>query len=190
MKMSRPGSGQHTTLLSDPAFTGEVYEVRGYRAYALSRRRGTQGEAGAGLMAGDYKASGPMLDSRRDCRYRRGAHRSIREGLRKVTFHDMSGPQEEIPGFPSGPFMGLRARPSEEKAGGVMPRPIRARTIESARLFLVADFDDDVHAGGCVVGGGPEGVDQDGELLVRRGVARHLEVVDVAPIDRAHCLTS
>jgi hypothetical protein len=27
--MSRPGSGQHTTLLSDPAFTGEAYEVSG-----------------------------------------------------------------------------------------------------------------------------------------------------------------
>jgi hypothetical protein len=113
-------------------------------------------------MAGDYKASGPMLDSRRDCRYRRGAHRSIGVGLGKVTFHDMSGPQEEIPGFPltlihpsvweadqqkhpsvflslgssraSSP-MGLRAWLSEEKAGGVMARPFRARTIESARLF-------------------------------------------------------
>jgi hypothetical protein len=52
--------------------------------------------------------------------------------------------------------------------------------------LLLADFDDDVHASGCVVRGGPEGVDPDGELLVRRGVARHLEVVDVAPIDLAH----
>src|ERR687890_1502516 len=100
MKMSRPGSGQHTTLLSDPAFTGEVYEVSGYRAYALSGRRGTQGEAGAGLMAGDYKASGPMLYSRRDCRYYRGAHRSIGVGLRKVASHDMPGISSGVAGFP------------------------------------------------------------------------------------------
>jgi hypothetical protein len=41
-----------------------------------------------------------MLDSRRDRRYRRVAHRSIRVGLRKVTFHDMPGIPEEVPGFP------------------------------------------------------------------------------------------
>ena len=102
--MSRPGSGQHTTLLSDPAFTGEVYEVRRHRAYALNGRREIQGEAGAGLMAGDYKASGPMLDSRRDCRYRRGAHRSIGVGLGKVTFHNMLGTSSGVPGFPLTPI--------------------------------------------------------------------------------------
>jgi hypothetical protein len=41
-----------------------------------------------------------MLDSRRDRRYRRVAHRSIRVGLRKVTFHDMSGTSSGVPGFP------------------------------------------------------------------------------------------
>ena len=41
-----------------------------------------------------------MLDSRRDCRYRRGAHRSIGVGLGKVTFHNMLGTPEEVPGFP------------------------------------------------------------------------------------------
>jgi hypothetical protein len=51
-------------------------------------------------MAGDHKASGPMLDSRRDCRYRRGAHRSIGVALRTVTFHDMSGISSGVPGFP------------------------------------------------------------------------------------------
>jgi hypothetical protein len=59
-----------------------------------------------------------------------------------------------------------------------MLRPSRAWTVES---LLLADLDNDVHAGGCVVRGGPEGVDPDGELLVRSGVVRHLEVVDVAP---------
>jgi hypothetical protein len=98
--MSRPGSGQHTTLLSDPTYTGEVYEVSGHRAYALSGRRGTQGEAGAGLMAGDCKASGSMLDSRRDCRNHRRAHRSIGVGLREVAFHDMPGISSKVPGFP------------------------------------------------------------------------------------------
>src|SRR5215208_6984385 len=51
-------------------------------------------------MARDYKASGPMLDSRRYCRYHRGAHRSIRVGLGKVAFHDMSGTSSGVPGFP------------------------------------------------------------------------------------------
>src|SRR5215203_4778910 len=125
MKMSRPGSGQHTTLLSDPAFTGEVYEVSGYRAYALSRRRGTQGEAGAGLMAGDYKASGPMLDSRRDCRYRRGVHRSIGVGLGKVTFHDMSGASRGDPRLSSHPY-------SPECVGG--------RSAEASFCFPVVGF--------------------------------------------------
>ena len=41
-----------------------------------------------------------MLDSRRDRRYRRVAHRSIRVGLRKVTFHDIPGTSSGIPGFP------------------------------------------------------------------------------------------
>ena len=41
-----------------------------------------------------------MLDSRRDRRYRRVAHRSIRVGLRKATFHGMPGIPEEVPGFP------------------------------------------------------------------------------------------
>jgi hypothetical protein len=41
-----------------------------------------------------------MLDSRRDCRYRRGAHRSIGIGLRKVSFHAMPGTPEEVPSFP------------------------------------------------------------------------------------------
>jgi hypothetical protein len=41
-----------------------------------------------------------MLDSRRDCRYRRGAHRSIGVGLRKVTFHNMLGTSYGVPGFP------------------------------------------------------------------------------------------
>src|SRR5215208_4555949 len=40
-----------------------------------------------------------MLDSRRDCRYRRGAHRSIGVGLGKVTFHDMLGTSFGVPGF-------------------------------------------------------------------------------------------
>jgi hypothetical protein len=40
-----------------------------------------------------------MLDSRRDCRYRRVAHCSIGLGLRKVAFHDMPGTLEEVPGF-------------------------------------------------------------------------------------------
>ena len=38
-----------------------------------------------------------MLDSRRDRRYRRGAHRSV--GLRKVTFHDKPGTSSKAPGF-------------------------------------------------------------------------------------------
>jgi hypothetical protein len=41
-----------------------------------------------------------MLDSRRDCRYRRVAHCSIGVGLRKVAFHDMPGTPEEVPGIP------------------------------------------------------------------------------------------
>ena len=41
-----------------------------------------------------------MLDSRRDCRYRGGAHRNIGVGLGKVSFHNMPGTQEEVPGFP------------------------------------------------------------------------------------------
>jgi hypothetical protein len=45
-----------------------------------------------------------MLDSRRDCRYRRVAHRSIGVGLGKVTFHDMPGTPEEVPGFPHTPI--------------------------------------------------------------------------------------
>jgi hypothetical protein len=51
-------------------------------------------------MAGDYKASGPMLDSRRDCRYYRGAHRSIGVGLGEVAVHDMLGISSGLPGFP------------------------------------------------------------------------------------------
>jgi hypothetical protein len=39
-----------------------------------------------------------MLDSRRDRRYRRWAHRSV--GLRKVTFHDKPGTSSKAPGFP------------------------------------------------------------------------------------------
>jgi hypothetical protein len=35
----------------------------------------------------------------------------------------------------AGSLVGLRARPSEEKAGSVMPRPFHARTVASARLF-------------------------------------------------------
>ena len=45
-----------------------------------------------------------MLDSRRDCRYRGGAHRSIGIGLRTVTFHAMPGTSSGIPGFPLTPF--------------------------------------------------------------------------------------
>jgi hypothetical protein len=41
-----------------------------------------------------------MLDSGRDCRYRRVAHCSIGVGLRKVAFHDMPGTLEEVPGIP------------------------------------------------------------------------------------------
>ena len=41
-----------------------------------------------------------MLDSRRDCRYRGGAHRNIGVGLGKVTFHNMLGTPEEVPGIP------------------------------------------------------------------------------------------
>ena len=41
-----------------------------------------------------------MLDSSRDCRYRRGAHRSIGVSLPKVTFHDISGISSGVPGFP------------------------------------------------------------------------------------------
>ena len=41
-----------------------------------------------------------MLDSRRDCGYRRGAHRSIGVALRKVTFHNMLGTYSGVPGFP------------------------------------------------------------------------------------------
>jgi hypothetical protein len=41
-----------------------------------------------------------MLDSRRDCRYCGGAHRSIGISLRKVSFHDMLGTPEEVPSFP------------------------------------------------------------------------------------------
>jgi hypothetical protein len=51
-------------------------------------------------MAGDYKASGPMLDSRRDRRYHRGAHRSIGVGLRKVAFHDVPVISSGVAGFP------------------------------------------------------------------------------------------
>jgi hypothetical protein len=40
-----------------------------------------------------------MLDSRRDCRYRGGAHRDIRVGLGKVTFHNMLGTSSGVPGF-------------------------------------------------------------------------------------------
>ena len=41
-----------------------------------------------------------MLDSRRDRRYRRGAHRSIGLGLRKVTLHNKPGISSGSPGFP------------------------------------------------------------------------------------------
>src|ERR671910_2180022 len=41
-----------------------------------------------------------MLDSRRDCRYRGGAHRNIGVGLGKVTFHNMLGTSSGVPGFP------------------------------------------------------------------------------------------
>jgi hypothetical protein len=41
-----------------------------------------------------------MLDSRRDCRYRGGAHRSIGVGLGKVTFHAKAGKSSGVPGFP------------------------------------------------------------------------------------------
>jgi hypothetical protein len=41
-----------------------------------------------------------MLDSRRDCRYRRVAHRSIGVGLGKVAFHDMLGTSSGVPGIP------------------------------------------------------------------------------------------
>jgi hypothetical protein len=41
-----------------------------------------------------------MLDSRRDRRYRRVAHRNIGVGLRKVLSHDMPGTPVEVPGFP------------------------------------------------------------------------------------------
>ena len=40
-----------------------------------------------------------MLDSRRDCRYRRVAHRSIGVALRTVTFHAMLRPLLEFPAF-------------------------------------------------------------------------------------------
>jgi hypothetical protein len=41
-----------------------------------------------------------MLDSRRDCRYRGGAHRNIGVGLDKVTCHNMLGTSSGVPGFP------------------------------------------------------------------------------------------
>ena len=41
-----------------------------------------------------------MLDSRRNCRYRGGAHRNIGVGLGKVTFHNMLGTSSGVPGFP------------------------------------------------------------------------------------------
>jgi hypothetical protein len=41
-----------------------------------------------------------MLDSRRDCRYRLGAHRNIGVGLGTVTFHNMVGTSSGVPGFP------------------------------------------------------------------------------------------
>jgi hypothetical protein len=40
-----------------------------------------------------------MLDSRRDCRYRGGAHRDIRVGLGILTFHNMLGTSSGVPGF-------------------------------------------------------------------------------------------
>lgn len=42
-----------------------------------------------------------MLDSRRDRRYRSGAHRRVGVGLREVTFHGMLGTSPGVPGFPS-----------------------------------------------------------------------------------------
>src|SRR5918998_3235389 len=41
-----------------------------------------------------------MLDSRRDCRYRGGAHRNIGVGLGKVTFHNLLGTYSGVPGIP------------------------------------------------------------------------------------------
>jgi hypothetical protein len=41
-----------------------------------------------------------MLYSRRDCRYHRGAHRSIGVGSRKVAFHDVPGISSGVAGFP------------------------------------------------------------------------------------------
>ena len=46
------------------------------------------------------EASGPMLDSRRDRRYRLGAHRNIGIGLRKVTFRAVQGTSSGVLGFP------------------------------------------------------------------------------------------
>jgi hypothetical protein len=82
-------------------------------------------------MARDYKASGPMLDPRGDCRCRRRAHRSIGVALRTVTFHDMSGSPLGSPAFLSPCFTQVRGRPISRSilpfsCRWVPPAPVRS----------------------------------------------------------------
>jgi hypothetical protein len=98
-------------------------------------------------MAGDYKASGPMLDSRRDCRYRRGAHRSIGVGLRIFDVHGMpgifSGPLAllsplftRVRGWPISrsilPLYCRRVPPAPVRSWGCAEQTVTTRLLESA----------------------------------------------------------
>lgn len=62
--------------------------------------------------------------------------------------------------------------------------PIVGLPISPLARLLLADLEHDVHAGARVAV--TEGTHPDGEQVVRDGVGRNLEVVDVTVIDRPH----
>jgi hypothetical protein len=80
-----------------------------------------------------------MLDSRRDRRYRSGAHRSIGVGLREVTFHDMPGASSGVPGFPLSYSPNLLGRriPRSPDAGSCKARTYGSRNARWLRFPIL-----------------------------------------------------
>ena len=89
-----------------------------------------------------------MLDSRRDCRYRGGAHRNVGVGLGKVTFHDMSGTSSGIPGFPLTLIHPSAWKVNSRKFGcRILYRETRAQPITLLGLVLRTGSDYDILEG-------------------------------------------
>ena len=79
-----------------------------------------------------------MLDSRRDCRYRGGAHRNIGVGLGKVTFHNMLGTSSGVPGFPLLTLIHPSAWKGNSQKSSVTKKGLDASTTVATPIYRSA----------------------------------------------------